>query len=164
MLVVGTLVWKSLFLFLLLYFRFNISTNINRCGKINFGRPHLHLIDRIQIKIQQIYNIFAWKNHTNVLKFKSIENFDSIGIAERNYSVPSVNKGKVNYRVRVRDVVLVAEKMKLKMPPLPFRYYEEIRILNYFMKEKKGSLIVNVLNWQNVSSKKSMERKYFRKY
>ena len=93
------------------------------------------MIDRIQIRIQQIYNIIAWKNHINILQFKSVQNFDSIGIGELKYSEQFVEKGEVDERIRVRDIRFMAEKMKLRMPPLPISHWEEIKIFNDFMKE-----------------------------
>ena len=45
------------YILVLLSYRYNISTSISRCGCINFGMPYMHIIDRLQIRVQQIYNI-----------------------------------------------------------------------------------------------------------
>ena len=64
-----------------------------------------------------------------------MQNFDLIGLGELKYSEQFVEKGEVDERIRVRDIRFMAEKMKLRMPPLPISHWEEIKIFNYFMKE-----------------------------
>ena len=90
----------SHYLLLLLSFRYNISTSIKRCGKPDFGHPHISLIDRLQLRIQQIYNVLVWPNHTNILQFKPVENFASIGIGELNYSNLFTEKGEPDKRIK----------------------------------------------------------------
>ena len=59
----------------------------------------------------------------------------SVGIGESNYPLSFVEKGEPDERIRIRDIKFMAEKMNLKMPPLPISHWEEIRIFNDFMKE-----------------------------
>jgi hypothetical protein len=46
------------YLLVLISYRFNVSTRVNRLGRHDFGHPYLHLIDRLQDRYQQeLFNI-----------------------------------------------------------------------------------------------------------
>ena len=57
---------------LLAYF-YNISAGINRCGEPDFGHFMLHLEDRIQIRMQQIWAVDLFTNRINVLEHEPLD-------------------------------------------------------------------------------------------
>ena len=50
-----------------LCFRYNVNVGIARCGDYDFGHPWLYIIDRIQDRVQKIWNLLIYPNHTNIL-------------------------------------------------------------------------------------------------
>ena len=133
------------YLLVLLSYRYNISTGIKRYGDINFGNPYLHIIDRIQIRVQQIYDVLIFENYQNISLKIGDNNFVSVGIGELNYSDLYVTKGEPDERIKNRDILFMAKKMKLAMSPLPISHRNEIKIFNNFMKDH------HILNQNNIN-------------
>ena len=53
--------------------RHHISTGIKWCGDTHFGHPYLHIIDRMKIRMQKIYDVPVFENHQNV-SLKIVDN------------------------------------------------------------------------------------------
>ena len=123
------------YILVLLSCRYNISTGISRCGNIDFRMPCMHIIDRLQMRVQQICNIIVWKKHRNLTLSLSNDSFVSFGIGELHYPEPFVSKGPPDSRIVVRDITFIALKMKLAMPPMPISHPHEIKIFNDFIKQ-----------------------------
>ena len=115
------------YILVLLSYRYNVSAGIKRSGDTNFGHPYLHIIDRIQIRIQQIYDVLVYENYLNLSLQLSNESFTSVGLRELHYPELYVAKGEPYARIMHRDVLFMAKKMKLVMPPLPIIHTHEIK-------------------------------------
>ena len=57
-----------------------------RCGATGFGHCELHLIDRIQNRLQSNFNILAWPRHRNISHFKGKSDMISVGIGPLTYN------------------------------------------------------------------------------
>ena len=132
------------YILVLLSYRYNVSAGIKRSGDTNFGHPYLHIIDRIQIRMQQIYDVLVYENYLNLSLQLSNESFTSVGIEELHCPEMYVAKGKTDSRMMHRDVLFMAKKMKLVMSPLSLSHPHEIKIFNDFMKDH------HVLNQNNL--------------
>ena len=119
------------FILLLLSFRYNISTEVNRNAGINHGHSDLHYIDRLQNRILQIYGATIYPNHKNISNFHAID-FISVGIGPLHYSSMFVEQGEPDERL-TNDMKFLAKRMGVKMPPLMVAHKDEIRIFNQFM-------------------------------
>lgn len=119
------------YLLVLLIHRYNVASNIRRRGHHNFGHCELWLIDRIQIRIREIYNVLIYPRHPNVMEFKPID-MVSVGIAPLSYDADFVDKGPPDPKLR-GDVKFIAEQTGLVLPLFPIATKEEIKIFTEFM-------------------------------
>ena len=122
------------YLLLLLAYRYNINTGITRCNEPNHGHIFLGLIDRIQIRTQQLYGVLLYPNHPNVSLFQPIPNFIAVGIGPLSYNARHVKIGDPNPNLK-GDANFMAERMRVENPPLGMNGRDEIRMYNQF-KEK----------------------------
>jgi len=121
------------YLLVLLIHRYNTATNIRRRGHHNFGHCELWLVDRIQIRIREIYNVLIYPRHPNVMEFKPID-MVSVGIAPLCYDADFVDKGPPDPKLR-GDVRFIAKQTGLVLPLFPIATKEEIKIFTEFMGE-----------------------------
>lgn len=115
-----------------LCYRYNVNAGIARCGDHDFGHPWLHFVDRIQDRVQNIWNLLIYPNHTNILAFKPTE-FVAVGIGPLSYDAKYVDTGEPMAHFK-GDLKFLAERMKLKCPPLPLSTKEEHVIYNNYLK------------------------------
>ena len=59
------------YLVVLLCFKYNVNSGIQRNAEQDFGHPYQYLIDQIQIAIQKIYNVLVYPQHFIVSLFKA---------------------------------------------------------------------------------------------
>ena len=78
----------------LLTYRYNIKTGVRRCGEHEFRHPWLDIIDRIQNRVQEIYNVIIYPRHKNLSAFVPIPDFTSVGIGPVCLSEHYVAPGK----------------------------------------------------------------------
>ena len=80
------------YLLILLSYRYNVATNIRRRGHHDFGHKELYLVDRIQTRIRDIYNVVIYPRHQNLMEFKALDMI-SVGIGPLSYDSDYVEKG-----------------------------------------------------------------------
>ena len=119
------------YLLLLLCFRYNVSSNIRRRGHHNFGHFELDLIDRIQIRIREIYNVQIFPLHQNMMEFKGT-NLISVGIGPLSYDENYVEVGAPDDSLS-GNMLFIAERMGLVLPLMPIATMREIQIFTTFM-------------------------------
>lgn len=122
------------YLLLLLTYRYNVKTGIRRTDQYDFGMPYLYLIDRIQIRMVQLFDVDIFPKHKNLSLFKPLEGFVAVGIGELNYDERYVEKGEPSKNLK-GDLLFVAKRTKLVGPPLHITNPREMQIFNDFMKE-----------------------------
>ncbi len=110
--------------------------------------PYHDIIDRIQVRYQQLWNYDVFPNHVNQSLFKPVKGFVSVGVRELNYDGQYVEKGDPHPDL-VGDVKLMAERTKLRGPPLHIATIEEKKIFNDCMKNNRGC---TQKNWQQLAS------------
>ena len=103
-------------LLVLLCYRYNVSGNIRRCGGHNFGHSELYLIDRIQKRVQELYNVLIWPKHKNVMDFKGKPNFISVGIGPLCFDEKYVEFADEPAAHLIGDLHFVAKQQGLKYP------------------------------------------------
>jgi hypothetical protein len=124
------------YLLVYLAYQFNIETGIRRCGEYDFGISELDIIDRIQVNIQEIYNVLIWPRHKNVSVLPCKPDFVSVGIGPLTYNPRFVEFGDPAEHL-TGDLEFMASQMNLKYPILPIGSKEEVKIYNEFVKNKK---------------------------
>jgi hypothetical protein len=129
------------YILLLLSYRYNVSTGIRRTGDIDFGHTCLWLIDDLQTHIQSIYNIGVYPQHLNIACFQST-NFVSVGIGPLTQSEEYVDRGDPISHLR-GDIRNLAQRMKVKCPPLESKTREEYQIENEFFMRHPTSTMAN---------------------
>jgi len=122
---------SSHYLLLLLSYRYNVSSGIRRKGDHNFGHFELYLIDRIQIRIREIYNVIIYPLHQNLMEFKPID-MASVGIVPLSYDSDYVEEGEPDESLK-GDLKFLAERLRLVLPLLPIATKEEIKLFTEFM-------------------------------
>jgi len=119
----------------LVCYRYNVQTKIRRCGCIDFGHSELHYIDRIQNRVQEIFNILAWPRHINQSFFHGKRDMVSVGIGPLTYDPKYVVQASEPDAVLKGDRYFMAKQMQLKYPILHIGSVAEIKIYNEFMKD-----------------------------
>lgn len=113
--------------------RYNLSSGISRKGNHNFGTMRTDIIDRIQIRMLQIFGEDPFPSHTNQCLCQPIKGFVAVGVGPLNYDSKYVEQGGPHPNL-AGDMKFLAERMKLTGPPLHVATKEEKRIFNEFLK------------------------------
>ena len=89
------IVWPliSHYVLLILTYRCNASTNACRCDGFDFRHYNLYLIDRMQMRVQQLHKILIFKTNINLSIIKTYHNFVSVGIEKLHCSSDDVSSG-----------------------------------------------------------------------
>ena len=120
-------------LLVLICYRYNINTDVTRCGGYNFGHCEYYLIDRIQNRVQELFNVLIWPKHKNVTNFKGKEGFISVGIGPLCYDEKYVTKGEPA-EVLSGDLRFIAKQQGLKYPLHHLGWSrKELKMYNDFM-------------------------------
>ena len=88
--------------------------------------------------------MLVYENYPNLSLQLSNKSFTSVGIGELRYPELHIATGEPDDLITHKDVLFMAKKMKLVMPPLPISHPYEIKIFNDFMKD------YHVLNQNNL--------------
>ena len=115
-----------------LCYRFNINTGRTRNGGYNFGHYEHYYIDRIQNRVQEIYNVLIWPRHKNVLNFKTKKDFVSVGIGPLSFDEKFVQKSETPAKCLKGDLYFVAKQMRLLYPLRLMGTAEECKIYSEF--------------------------------
>jgi len=130
-------------------FRYCVAAGVARNGERNFGHTHLYLVDRIQTRTQELFNVDIYPGHVNVLRFKALD-FISVGIGPLSYSTDFVTQGKPHKNLK-GDILFVAKQMKLEIPPLPIVSIEERQLFNTHMRDHPDA--TRESDWQRLATK-----------
>jgi len=156
-----------------LCFRYNVNAGIARCGDHDFGHPWLYFVDRIQDRVQNIWNLLIYPNHTNILAFKPTE-FVAVGIGPLSYDLKYIDTGEPMAHFK-GDFKFLAKRMKLKCPPLPLSTRQEYSIYNDHLKshpqpakknwDELAQIFKNSVNGKTIFPKlPSMLKSYYDKW
>jgi len=94
--------------------------------------PYHSIIDRIQLRMIKLFGTNIFPNHTNQSLFKPIEGFVAVGVGPLNYDPKFVEEGLPDPKLN-GDMLFLAERMRLKGPPLHIAHVNEKRIFNQHM-------------------------------
>lgn len=120
-------------LLLLISYRYNANTTTTRCNGYEFGHYELHYIDRIQQRVQELFNVIIFPRHKNVTQFKGNKDFVSVGIGPLSYD-PNYVELSSNPSINLKqDLHFIAKRMGLKYPLLPLASTQEVKVLNDFL-------------------------------
>ena len=122
------------YLLLLVTYNYNINTGIRRRGFINFGTYRYDTIDRIQIRMMQLFGNDPFPSHTNQALFQPVQGFIAVGVGPLNYDEKYVTTGPPSTNC-TGDILFLAKKMKLVGPPLHIAHPKEKKMFNDHMGE-----------------------------
>ena len=114
---------------LIICYRYNVQSAIRRCGAHDFGHSELHLIDRIQNRVQEIFNYLVWPQHKNMSSFGGNTNFVSVGIGSLSYDERYVTMADTPNPNLKGDKHFMAKQMGLLFPLLHVGSHAERRII-----------------------------------
>ena len=124
------------YLLLLVTYKFNVSTGIRRLSRPDFGTFRLDIIDRIQIRYQQLFGRDFFPNHFNQELMKEQADYDpeivSVGIRRLNYDTAYVQRGAPHESLK-GDLLFMAKRSGVVCVPLPIAHRNEIIIFNEFL-------------------------------
>ena len=121
------------YLNVLICYKYNVSCGIKRLGHHDFGHSMLHLVDRIQNRYHELFDIFIYPRHRNLSQFKGIDDFVCVGIGPLSFDSKYVTKGPPIKELK-GQVKWLAQQMKVKCPPLPMcGTYEENKLFKDFI-------------------------------
>jgi hypothetical protein len=123
---------NMLHLILNLMLRYSANSGTARCGEHDFGHPWLFYVDRIQDRIEKTWNVTVFSSHTSILAFKPTY-VVVVGIGPLSYDSTCVQVGEPMPHL-TGDMLFLAQRMKLKCPPIPCSTKEEIKIYNAFLR------------------------------
>jgi hypothetical protein len=116
-----------------------VNAGITRRGKHDFGHPWHHLVDRIQIRIQEIYDVVVFPSHENASQFKAIKDFVAVGIGPLSHSFDYVTKGMPHPSLK-GDFRFLAKKMKVVYAPMPVSHPMEKAMFNHYKESHPNDL------------------------
>ena len=119
-------------LLVLICYRYNVSAGVRRYGRIDFGHTHLHLIDRVQIAIDKIYNVSCYRRHKNCSLFVPVEHV-AVGIGPLIGFEDFVGPPAEPDEVLSSDLKAFATRLKVRLPPLEPSGVQEISMINKFL-------------------------------
>lgn len=122
--------------------RYHVSAAINRLGEPDFGHSELHLEDRIQIRILEIWGILLFPNRTNVSQFKPLD-FVAWGLGPLSFDPRFVDKGDPADHLK-GDLLFMAKRMGVKYPPLPPSTEQEFGMIKNFCASHPGQKSVDI--------------------
>jgi hypothetical protein len=73
-------------------FHYNVNTGIARCGEPDVGHPWNFYQDRIQYRIEEIWDCTIYPTHINILAFKPTD-FVAVGIGPLSYDKRFIKTG-----------------------------------------------------------------------
>jgi hypothetical protein len=135
------------YLILNLMSRYSVNSGTARCGEHDFGHPWLFYVDIIQDRIEQIWNVTVFSSHTNILAFKPTY-FVEVGIGPLSYDSTCVQVEEPMPHL-TGDMLFLAQRMKLKCPPIPCSTKEEFKIHNAFLRAHPKQ---NERQWRELAS------------
>jgi hypothetical protein len=121
-------------LLLLVTYRYNVNTGVRRKGFHNVGMPYHDIIDRIQIRMLQLFGYDVFPQHANQALFDPIAGFVAVGVGPLNYDSKFVEIGPPDPNLK-GDMLFLALRMKLRGPPLHIAHPREMHLFNEFLKE-----------------------------
>ena len=113
-------------------YRYNVKIGIRRCNAHDFGHCHLHLIDRVDLLVQEIYGVELYPRHKNMLLFEGIQNVISVGITPLVCDERFVMRGPPDNRLR-GEKLFEAKRQGVVCSPFPIAHKVEYKMLNTFM-------------------------------
>lgn len=122
---------------LIICYRYNVQSAIRRCGAHDFGHCELHLTDRIQNRVQEIFNYLVWPRHKNMSFFGGNTNFVSVGIGPLSYDERYVIISDTPHPNLKGDKHFMAKQMGLLFPLLHVGSRAERRIIKEYMIDKR---------------------------
>ena len=114
-------------------YEYLVNTGVTRCGEPNFGHTHHWLEDRIQSGISDIYGVDIFSNRINVSQYKPLD-FTAVGVAKLSLNEDYVEKGEPSENL-TDDLYWLAEKVGLKIPPIPPSTKRELGMIRKFCEE-----------------------------
>ena len=150
------------FVLLLLCFRYNVTSGIARCGNHDFGHFWLYLVDQIQLRIQELYNVQVYPNHANMLPFDYEVDHVAVGIGPLSYLPEYVTSGPPHPLLK-GDIKFLAERMHLTLPPLPISSSTEKKIFNELVALNPGPSARDFREWATIFLSKSDGKSIFPK-
>lgn len=123
----------SHYLQVILAYMYTINAGINRCGEPDFGHFMLHLEDRIQTRMQQIWGVDLFTNRINISEHKPLD-FVAVGVGPLSHDEKYVTKGQPADSLE-NDLKFMAERMRVKYPPLPPSSEKEFGMIKRFCSE-----------------------------
>ena len=100
-------------------------------------------------RVQNIWNLLIYPNHTNILAFKPTE-FVAVGIGPLSYDLKYIDTGEPMAHFK-GDLKFLAKRMKLKCPPLPLSTRQEYSIYNDYLKSHPQPAKNIGMNWRKYS-------------
>lgn len=121
---------------LLTCYRFNVKSQIRQCGAYDFGHYEQHIIDRIQNRVKELFNIVVWPRHKNMSYFQGKKDFISVGIGPLCYDSQYVHLSDTKANILKGDYYFIAKQMGLLYPLLHIGSREAINIFTNFMMQR----------------------------
>ena len=118
------------YLQVILAYSYLVNARVRRCDEPDFGHSMLHLEDRIQSRISEIWDTNLFPNRTNVSEFSPLD-FTSVGIAPLSFDEAYVQKGEPDDSL-TGGLRFLAKRQGVKFPPLPPSSKAELGIIRKF--------------------------------
>ena len=118
------------YLHVILAYQYLVSAGIMHCGEPDFGHTDLHLEDRIQARIVDIWGVLLFTNQNNVSQYNPIDS-TTVGVGPLTFNNDYVEQGEPMECLK-GDVRFMAEQMKLNCPPPPPSTPGELGMLKRF--------------------------------
>jgi len=132
----------------LVSYRFNISTGIRRKNWHDFGMPYLHLVDRVQTRMIQLYDVDPFPRQMHQELTPAFKDIVCVCVGPLNYSDKYVTKGPPDSKLK-GNLLLLSTRMQLVCPPLHGAHKYEKNIFNDYLLKNPSP---NMRSWQELAS------------
>ena len=118
------------YLQVILAYQYLVNGRIRRCGEPDFGHFMLHLEDRIQIRMRQLWDVDPFTHRINLSEHTAVD-FVAVGVGPLTIDEDYVTVGDPADDLK-NDLLFIAEKMNVKYPPLPPSSRREFGMIKHF--------------------------------
>ena len=113
----------------ILSYDYLVNAAVRRGHEPDFGHWKLDIEDRIQCKMLKIWNVTVFTMRVNVSEFRTVE-FVAVGIGPLSFNKDYVTKADHPSPKLKGGLKVMAQKMNVDIPPLPFSTPAEYHLLS----------------------------------
>ena len=130
----GISVETAHYVHVILAYLYLVSAGVNRCNEPDFGHFLLHLEDRIQGRMRDLWEVDLFTNRVNLSEHERVD-FVAVGVGPLSHDskyVAVLGPGERPAEGMSKDLQFMAKRMRVTIPPLPPSSPQEFAMIKTF--------------------------------